>query len=131
MRSVEKGCFFISFSMSKAEGDHYQEERWGTDAIVIAIDCSPRMYEAADSDEEQLASFLQSSLKAVLEIMHRKVICSDSDMVSILLFGSSAQRNDLGHESIYVLYSHLEFKINSSDKISKCLALREYCSSSH
>ena len=73
----------------------------GIDAIVVAIDCSSRMYETGSIDSD---SFLAGSLQAALEIMQRKVICSESDMISVLLFGTSASQNALGQEHIFVLY---------------------------
>jgi hypothetical protein len=81
----------------------------GIDAIVVAIDCSPRMHKEgslADATEKSVSqqSFLQNSLMAALEIMQRKVICSESDMVSILLFGTRSKQNSLGHENIHILF---------------------------
>lgn len=80
----------------------------GIDAIVVALDCSSRMH--VDSNK---MTFLQSSIKSALEIMKRKVICSESDLVSVVLFGTRSKQNTLGHDNITVLYdlSNLAFQL--------------------
>jgi hypothetical protein len=82
-----------------AEGEYMQ----GIDAIVVAIDCSPRMQEVGALADAPDQSFLQSSLMAALDIMQRKIITSESDVISVVLFGTQSRQNPLGHEHIHIL----------------------------
>jgi hypothetical protein len=90
-RHLSSFCIPLNMSYYKPEDelldldDNDSEYISGIDAIVVAIDCSPKMHKVGALPDALDQSFLRSSLKAALEIMQRKVICSESDMVSVRL----------------------------------------------
>ncbi|KAJ3396105.1 X-ray repair cross-complementing protein 6 [Lobulomyces angularis] len=88
------------------------EERTGLDSILWVIDCSPQMLSSFEDEH----SFFETAISCVIKSLQNKIICSDSDLIGVLFYGTKKKQNAFGHENVYLLY---DLDVPDVDRILK------------
>ncbi|KAG8230917.1 hypothetical protein J437_LFUL002949, partial [Ladona fulva] len=87
-------------SQSDDEDEEFQEAKWlGKDGIIFMIDATKPMF----SEDEIGESAFRMCLKGCDAAMQHKIMFSSSDLMSIVLFGTEASKNDNNLNHITVL----------------------------
>ncbi|KAG0296956.1 X-ray repair cross-complementing protein 6 [Dissophora globulifera] len=77
-----------------------QETQWSSrDSILFVIDCSPAMLKPSEGGEIPF----YTAIKCAMTVQLNKIISSESDLVGIVLYGTSKSKNSNNFENIYVL----------------------------
>eukprot|EP01147_Barroeca_monosierra_P011025 gene11025-3095_t len=104
-----------------------QVYKGGKDCVVFAIDCSPPMFDdmgsiSSEGDHISEQSYVLTAIKAVHSALRNKIICSDKDLVGIVLFSTENRKNETDPEHVYVLQ---DLDVPSAEQIQQ---LQELCS---
>ncbi|XP_070552798.1 X-ray repair cross-complementing protein 6-like [Ptychodera flava] len=78
----------------------YQTRFGGRDGLIFLIDCTKPMFERHGDEEE---SHFDLCIKCARSVLSNKIISSDRDLIGVVLFGTTAAKNDTDFKHIYIL----------------------------
>eukprot|EP00043_Microstomoeca_roanoka_P019834 m.230462 g.230462 ORF g.230462 m.230462 type:complete len:639 (+) comp17060_c3_seq4:3221-5137(+) len=99
----------------------------GKDCVIFLIDCAPAMFDEftsppEDAEEEEGATFFATAIKAVHSALRNKIVCSDKDLVGIVLFSTERRKNDTDPEHVYILQ---DLDVPSAEQIQHLESIAE------